>query len=60
MSLRGGAAEEGGKPKQATGRSLGGCGQRGGLTGDLKSVFWLQRQGDSWWPHKSCVGGEVV
>ena len=29
------------------------------LQGDLKGIFQIQQQRDSWWPHKSSAGGEV-
>ena len=29
------------------------------LQGDLRGIFQIQQQGDSWWPHKSSAGGEV-
>ena len=42
--------------------SIRGCGQRitqGSLRGgNLRGFFWIHQQ-DSWWPHKSCLGGEV-
>ena len=29
------------------------------LQGDLRGIFQIRQQGDSWWPHKSSAGGDV-
>lgn len=61
-SLRDGAAEEGGKLEQGTGRDCLSQGMvhvspQGGLRmGDLRRFFRNQQPGDSWWPHKSYLG----